>query len=168
MSFVNRFRLRMKERRAAMPGASEFKQAAIVYVALKSVIIFLTANYIHCATCGDTTFLRQAIHLILFSHFLWAGMRLTSLTIGLACVARGIAYMVNYFFKTTFLLYLPITGTKLSVLNEGAAGNSIFLVNSLLLFAIAGMIFRAVKARSSTSVEEEPESAPAELPARSF
>jgi len=145
----------MKARRAVMPGAKEFKQAAIAYVALKLVIIFLTANYVHCSSCGDTTFLRQAIHLILFSHFLWAGMRITSLTIGLACVARGTAYLINYFFKTTFLLYLPITGTKLSVLNEGVAGNSVFILNSILLFAIAGMIFRAVKARSVVSVEEE-------------
>jgi len=146
MSF-NDFRLRMRARRAVMPGKKEFQQAAVVYVVLKLIMIAGTYAYVSCPECGPTTFMRQAIHLALFTHFIYAGMRITSATIGFICLVRGGAHLVNFFFKTTYLLYLPITGTTLTLMSENEAGNYFFLLNGFFMFVISAMIFRAVKAR---------------------
>lgn len=136
-----------------MPGKKEFREAALVYVALKLVMIAGTYAYISCPECGPTTPMRQLIHLALFTHFIYAGMRITSATIGLICLVRGGAYFLNFFFKTSYLLYLPITGTTLTLMSESGAGNYFFLLNGFFMFAISGMIFRAVKARGFSRVE---------------
>jgi uncharacterized membrane protein len=136
-----------------MPGKKEFRDAAVVYVVLKLIMVAGTYAYVSCPECGPTTFMRQAIHLALFTHFIYAGMRITSATIGIICLVRGGAYLLNFFFKTTYLLYLPITGTTLTLMTESGAGNFFFLLNALVMFVIAGMIFRAVKARGFDRVE---------------
>lgn len=143
----------MRKRRARMSGKKEFKQAAVAYALIKLVIVFLTIKFVSCNGC-DTQLLRHAVHLIIFTHFIWAGMRITSTVIATICIARGTAYMVNFFFKTTLLLHLPITGQDLALFTEEGAGNWVFALNALLMYAIAAMILRAVKARLKGRVEE--------------
>lgn len=139
------FRILMREKRAKMKGRKEFKEAAQVYIALKVLIIVLTYIFVSCSSCEYKQFIRQLIHLILGSHFIYAGMRITSSIIGIASLFRGTTYIINFFFKKTFLMNLPITGMQLFVFKEEGAGNWFFLVNGLIFFIIAGMIWRAVR-----------------------
>ncbi|MEE8484363.1 MAG: hypothetical protein V3S46_07170, partial [Nitrospinota bacterium] len=135
------------------PAKKEFRQAAVAYFFIKLAIIFLVYDYVSCAGCQDTQFIRHTVHLVLFTHFIWAGMRITSTVIGAISVVRGTAYMINFFFNTGYLLHLPITGSSLILLHENSAGNWVFVVNALLMFAISAMVFRAVKAARKTSAQ---------------
>ncbi len=141
----------MRQRRETVPAKKEFRQAAVAYFFIKLAIIFLVYNYASCAGCQDSQFIRYAVHLVLFTHFIWAGMRITSAVIGAICVVRGTAYMINFFFNTGYLLHLPISGSSLILLYENGAGNWVFVVNALLMYAIAALVFRAVKAARTTS-----------------
>lgn len=143
--FMNDFMLRMRDRRAKIKGKREFKQAAFAYMGLKVANIVLTYIFVSCNGCGNTQLLKQGIHLLLFSHFIYVGMRITSSIISLICLIRGTAYLINFFFKTTYFLYLPVIGTNIMVLQEEGATNWVFLVNTLLMYSISIMIFRAVR-----------------------
>lgn len=145
--FMNDFMLRMRDRRAKIKGKREFKQASFAYIGLKIAIIVLTYIFVSCNGCKNIQFIRQGIHLLLFSHFIYAGMWITSLIISLICLIRGTAYLINFFLKTTYFLYLPVTGTNLTILQEEGAGNWVFLVNMLLMYSISIMIFRALRVR---------------------
>lgn len=144
--FMNDFMSRMRDRRAKIKGKREFKQAAFSYMGLKVATIVLTYIFVSCNGCGSTQFLRQGIHILLFSHFIYAGMRITSSIISLICLARGTAYLINFFFKTTYFLYLPVISTNVTILQEEGAGNRVFLINALFMVSISIMIFRALRA----------------------
>jgi len=161
MSFFNNFRLKMKARRDVMPAKREFRQAAFAYLLLKSIIILLTVKFLACPNCGTASITRQAFHLALGAHFLFAGMPITSFVVSIFCLMRGFAYFVNFFLGTAFYMTLPVTGTRLSLLQENGAGNWFFMINAILLFVIAGMIIRAVKTAYSAKREAKMEKAPA-------
>jgi hypothetical protein len=145
MKMTKDFRMRMREKRAKMKGKREFKEAAIVFIVLKVFIIALTYMYISCSGCENKQLIRQLFHLVLGSHFVYAGMRITSSIIGIVSLFRGTTYIVNFFFKKTFLMTLPLTHMQLSVLKDEWAGNWFFLINGVILFIVAGMIWRAVR-----------------------
>ncbi len=129
-----------------MRGKKEFLQASVVYFVLKLLIIAVTSAFVTCGDCS-TSLLRHVIHLALFTHFIYAGMRITSSIIAVACIFRGGAYLVNFFAGTGYLLELPLTGSSLAVMQESGLGHSVFFINAVLMFAMAGMIIRAVMAR---------------------
>lgn len=155
LNFFGWFRARMKARRSKIKGLKEFRQAAISYFLIKILIILLVYEYVSCPGCEDTQFIRHAVHLVLFTHFIWAGMRITSSVIAVISAVRGTVYVINFFFKTSYFLYLPVTGTSLALFNEDGAGNFVLLVNAFLMYLAAGMIFRALKAGSETGATEE-------------
>lgn len=130
-----------------MKGQKEFKQAALWYMGLKVGLIGLTYLFMECRGCEGSNASRQLLHLVLTSHFIYAGMRITSSIIGFICFFRGLSYALNFFMKKTFLLSLSLTGMSLAVLEERGGGNWLFLVHSVIMLFVAFMIFRAVRAR---------------------
>lgn len=144
------FILKMRAKRAGMKAKEEFRQAAFAYMGLKTAIMVLSYAFLPCPDCEYTQFIGKAVHLLLFSHFIYAGMRITSAIIGFICLFRGAAYMANFFYQKTFLLSLPVTGAVLEVLRKEGSGHWVFLVNGFLMFLIALFILRAALASSKT------------------
>ena len=136
----------MRAKRARRKGKEEFSQAAFVYMGLKTVIMVLSYGFFSCHGCEYTQFIGKGLHLLLFSHFIYAGMRITSSVIAIICLFRGLAYMVNFFYKKTFLLSLPLTGTSLAVLSDKGFGSWVFLINGFFMCLIALFICRALRA----------------------
>ncbi|MFQ5560508.1 MAG: hypothetical protein ACE5FU_07995, partial [Nitrospinota bacterium] len=76
---MKKFMLKMRERRRTMKGGREFKQAAFTYMGFKILLLLLTYYFLDCAGgCETSSYIRPFIHMVLFSHFIYAGMRITS------------------------------------------------------------------------------------------
>jgi len=140
---MKKFMMRMKERRARMEGKEEFTQAALTYLGLKALIIVLTILFVTCVECESPRIMLRIFHILLFSHFIYAGMRIASLVIAIICFVRGIFSLINFFLQKTFLVTLPLWGKSVLIFHESGYENWVLPVNGLFLFVITIMVMRA-------------------------
>ena len=151
------FRLKMRERRSRMKGRDQFRQAALAYAGARVTIITLTLLFISAHGFTTAHLLRLALRILIISHFMYAGMKITSGIVALLCLTRGAMYAANFFINTGYSITFPISGANLELMWNNGAGNPALLVNALLMFAVVAMITRAlIAARSGKPAEPVP------------